>query len=191
MWDGSVPSFPLILDKSGYHIGETWKVWSPGYSERCSICAGKFRYEKSGGAFNGFSQNVTKQVNQGKSLDEAKEQMYDIVRGNFGTFLEACPEDKPFFYWLGPTNVHRTWVKGSGKALWDIDPDSLKGKLPKFLPDVPEIREDFADYLGEAEAFDGGVGVLLEQLKAAGKLENTIVVISGDHGAPGLPRREV
>jgi arylsulfatase A-like enzyme len=187
VWDGSVPSFPLILNDAGYHIGETWKVWSPGAPNDAPFGAGKFAYEKAGGAFNGFSQNVTKLVHQGTPLAAAKEQMYAQVRGNFGAFLEACPEDKPFFYWFGPTNVHRTWVQGSGQALWNINPDSLQGKLPKFLPDVPEIREDFADYLGEAQAFDGGVGVLLEQLKAAGKLDNTIVVISGDHGAPGFP----
>ena len=46
------------------------------------------------------------------------------------------------------------WIKGSGKALWGIEPDSLKGKLPKFLPDVPEVREDVADYFGEIQAFD-------------------------------------
>src|SRR5687768_6867256 len=30
VWDGSLPSFPLMLRNSGYHIGETYKVWSPG-----------------------------------------------------------------------------------------------------------------------------------------------------------------
>jgi uncharacterized sulfatase len=52
---------------------------------------------------------------------------------------------------------------------------------------VPEVREDFADYLGEAQAFDAYVGVLLKQLKDAGELDNTFVVISGDHGMPGVP----
>ena len=53
---------------------------------------------------------------------------------------------------------------GSGKTLWGIDPDRLKGKLPPFLPDVPEVRQDFADYLGEAQAFDAGLGALIEKL---------------------------
>jgi uncharacterized sulfatase len=78
-------------------------------------------------------------------------------------------------------------VKGSGKALWGIDPDSLKGKMPKYLPDVPVVREDFADYLGEAQAYDAYVGALLKQLKDAGELDNTVVIISGDHGMPGVP----
>ena len=49
------------------------------------------------------------------------------------------------------------------------------------------MRQDFADYLGEVQAFDAGLGVLLEMLRETGKLENTIVVVSGDHGAPGFP----
>ncbi len=63
----------------------------------------------------------------------------------------------------------------------------MKGKLPAFLPDVPEVREDFADYLGEIQAFDAYIGVLLKQLEEAGELERTLIVISGDHGAPGFP----
>jgi len=30
IWDDSIPSYPLILKDNGYHIGHTYKVWSPG-----------------------------------------------------------------------------------------------------------------------------------------------------------------
>ncbi|HEY4263461.1 MAG TPA: sulfatase [Schlesneria sp.] len=186
-WDSSIPSFPLLLRDAGYHIGETYKVWGPGTPNDAPFGAGKYAYEKAGGAFNNFSENVTKLVAEGVSFDAASERMYANVRGNFDAFLAARPKDQPFCYWFGPTNVHRQWVKGSGKALWGIDPDSLKGKLPKFLPDVPEIREDFADYLGEIQAYDAGVGVLLKKLDEIGERDNTLIVISGDHGAPGFP----
>ncbi|MEC8738010.1 MAG: sulfatase/phosphatase domain-containing protein, partial [Planctomycetota bacterium] len=79
------------------------------------------------------------------------------------------------------------WIKGSGKKLWDINPDSLKGKMPAFLPDVPEVRQDLADYFGEIAAWDAAVGVLLDELENAKLTDNTLVVISGDHGAPGFP----
>ncbi len=59
--------------------------------------------------------------------------------------------------------------------------------MPPFLPDVDTIREDFADYLGEAMAFDAGLGVLLEMLEESGELDNTLIVVSGDHGIPGFP----
>ncbi len=60
--------------------------------------------------------------------------------------------------------------------------------MPAFLPDVHEIREDAADYLGECLAVDQGLRILLEELEAAGELDNTLFVVSGDHGIPGMPR---
>jgi uncharacterized sulfatase len=96
--------------------------------------------------------------------------------------------NQPFCYWFGPTNCHRKWIAGSGKELWGIDPDDLKGKIPPYLPDVPVVREDFADYLGEAQAFDAGLGVVIEELRRVGAYDNTILVVSGDHGFPGVTR---
>jgi N-sulfoglucosamine sulfohydrolase len=97
-------------------------------------------------------------------------------------------EGQPFCYWFGPTNVHRKWIRGSGKKLWAIDPDELMGKMPPFLPDVPEIREDLADYFGEIAAFDAALGVLEEELKNIGERDKTLIVVSGDHGPPGFPK---
>ena len=187
VWDSNIPSWPLLLKDSGYHIGETYKVWSPGTPNDAPFGAGQFAYEQVGGQYNNFSENVTKLVRAGTSLDDAKQKLFAEVTGNFNAFLAARPKDQPFCYWFGPTLVHRQWEQGSGQALWGIDPESLRGKLPKFLPDVPEVREDFADYLGEIQGFDAGVGLLLKRLEEADELDKTIVVISGDHGAPGFP----
>lgn len=187
IWDSTIPTFPLLLKDAGYHIGKTSKVWSPGTPQDAGIGGQTHAYEKAGTRFNNFSQNATAMVNKGATVAEAREVLLAEVRGNFNDFLAARDPSKPFFYWFGPTNVHRTWTRGSGKALWNIDPDALKGKLPAFLPDVPEIREDFADYLGEVQAFDAFIGVLLKRLEEIGELDNTFIVISGDHGAPGFP----
>jgi uncharacterized sulfatase len=69
-----------------------------------------------------------------------------------------------------------------------LNPDDLEGKLPPYLPDVPVVREDFCDYLGEAQAVDAAIGVLLTELERTGELERTFIVVSGDHGIPGFPR---
>jgi arylsulfatase A-like enzyme len=187
VWDESIPTFPLLLRDSGYQIGKTAKVWSPGTPADAPIGRQQYAFQSAGMAFNNFSEQATQAVKDGKPLERARAELIAQAEGNFASFLKARDAKKPFFFWFGPTTVHRTWIKGSGKALWGIDPDSLKGKLPKFLPDVPEVREDFADYLGEAQAFDAYVGALVKQLKEAGELEHTIVVVSGDHGAPGFP----
>lgn len=187
-WDPAIPSFPLLLRDNGYHIGKVYKVWSPGTPKDAPFGGQEYGFEQRGANFSSFSQSVTKMVDGGKSVEEAKQFLLDHVGNEFDDFLKAQPEDEPFLFWFGPTNPHRKWTKGSGKALWGLEPDELEGKLPSFLPDVPLVREDFADYLGEAMAFDAGVGVLLDRLEKAGKLENTLVVVSGDHGAPGFPR---
>ena len=123
----------------------------------------------------------------GKSIAAAKQELYDEVTANFSAFLADRKPGEPFCYWFGPTQAHRKWTQGSGKALWGIDPDSLKGKLPPFLPDVPVVREDLADYFGEVQSFDAALGVLLAKLEEIGELDNTLIVVSGDHGAPGFP----
>ena len=187
VWDPAIPSFPLTLKDKGYHIGKAFKVWGPGEPGDAPFGGQAHAYQKAGGRFNNFSEEVTKMVAAGKAVEDAKNELYAEVRGNFNDFLTARPKGAPFFYWHGPTNVHRKWVKGSGEALWGIKPDELKGKLPKHLPDVPEFREDFGSYLGEIQAFDAQVGVLVKRLEEEGELDNTIIVISGDHGAPGFP----
>lgn len=184
IWDESIPSYPLILRERGYHIGHTYKVWSPGSPINAPYGAGETAYNEKGRRFNNFSQFVSGQ----EDVQAAKQVLYDEVRGNFRDFLSDREENQPFCYWFGPTNPHRKWTAGSGKALWGIDPDDLKGKLPPFLPDVPIVREDFADYLGEVVAFDAGLGVVLDELERIGELENTLIVVSGDHGIPGFPR---
>jgi len=184
IWDETIPSYPHLLRDSGYHIGHTYKVWSPGTPVNAPYGGRDRGFNKAGSKFNGFSQYVSKQ----KDADSAKGILYSEVRNNFRQFITARPDDEvPFCYWFGPTNCHRKWVRGSGKKLWGIDPDKLKGKLPPFLPDVPIVREDIADYLGEVQAFDAGLGVLLAELEEMGELERTIVVVSGDHGIPGFP----
>ncbi|MCL4205348.1 MAG: sulfatase [Pirellulaceae bacterium] len=183
VWDDSIPSYPLLMRDSGYHIGHTYKVWSPGTPRDAPYGGSQYAYVKRGGNLNGYSQFVSK----AKDRQAAKQQVMDQVRGNFQDFL-ADREGRPFCYWFGPTNTHRKWIQGSGKDLWGLNPDDLKGKMPPFLPDVPVVREDFCDYLGEVQAFDASLGILLDELERIGELDNTLIAVSGDHGIPGFPR---
>ncbi len=187
VWDGSQPAFPLMLRRAGYHIGETYKVWGPGSPNDAPFDSPKHSYEKAGNRFNQFSGNVTRMVAAGKEVEAAKNEIYSEVERNFDAFLADRKDGRPFLYWFGPTNTHRKWQRGSGKALWGIEPDSLKGKLPPFIPDVPVTREDMADYIGEVQAFDTALGRLLAKLESIGELDKTLVVVSGDHGPPGFP----
>lgn len=183
IWDGSTPSYPLLLNKAGYHIGHTYKVWSPGTPANAPYGAAAFAYNRRGSKFNSFSQRVS----GARNIEQAKKNLLEEVRGNFRDFLAARKNNESLCYWFGPTNCHRKWIQGSGAKLWGLNPDDLKGKLPSFLPDVHVVREDFADYLGEVMAFDASLGVLMEELDRIGELDNTLIAVSGDHGIPGFP----
>ncbi|MBI5768782.1 MAG: sulfatase [Verrucomicrobia bacterium] len=186
VWDETIPSFPLLLRDAGYHIGKSFKVWSPGTPADAPFGRQEYAYQSAGNACNNFSEESTAMVESGMTVAAAREKILGQVRGNFDSFLAARKAGQPWHYFLGTTTTHRAWTRGSGKALWGIEPDSLKGKLPKFLPDVAELREDVADYLGECQAVDAYVGVLLKRLEEIGELDKTVVVLSGDHGMPGV-----
>ncbi|RMF45259.1 MAG: sulfatase [Planctomycetota bacterium] len=183
-WDESIPSYPLLLEKAGYRIGQTYKVWSPGTPVDAPYGGQRTAFEEAGRRFNRFSQFVE----AAKDKEQARAELLNEVRQNFSQFLDQGDSQQPFCYWFGPTNCHRKWVQGSGRSHWGLDPDALRGKLPKFLPDVEIIREDFCDYLGEVQAFDAALGILLEELDRRGLADNTMVIVSGDHGIPGIPR---
>jgi len=175
-----VKGMPVTLEEGGYHIGLSYKLHM-----RTSMFGGRQNlYNRAGSKFGKFS----KWVSEAEDQAAAKEMLFNEVRRNFLDFIKSRKSGQPFFYSFNPVNTHRPWVRGSGKALWGIDPDDLKGKLPPFLVDTEVVREDFADYLGEAKAFDVSCQVLIDEVKKMGELDNTLIIISGDHGIPGFPR---
>ena len=102
----------------------------------------------------------------------------------FKQFLEARKTDQPFCFWLGSSDPHRLYNKGSGeKSGMRLD----KIKVPDFYPSVEEIRSDIADYYYEVQRFDRDCGQAIKLLEKIGELDNTIVVMTGDHGMP-FPR---
>lgn len=102
----------------------------------------------------------------------------------FEKFLEARPEGAPFCFWLGAHDPHRAYRSGSGRA-GGVDVDAVR--VPPFFPDVDEVRSDIADYYFAVQRFDADVAAALELLEASGELDDTIVVVTGDHGMP-FPR---
>lgn len=102
---------------------------------------------------------------------------------NFDAFLKARPKDKPFCFWFGSQDPHRVYVRDSGLAGKNVK----DVKVPPYWPDVAQVRGDILDYYFEVERFDREVGELLAALERAGELDNTLVIITSDNGAP-FPR---
>jgi len=105
-------------------------------------------------------------------------------RKGFAEFLEARPEGSPFCFWLGASDPHRPYKLGTGR---ESGMDISKVKLFSFFPDSEVIRSDVADYFFEVQRFDSDVDAALKLLDEIGEADNTIIVITGDHGMP-FPR---
>jgi arylsulfatase A-like enzyme len=100
-----------------------------------------------------------------------------------GTDWNQRKPDQPFFAHITIMETH----KGAGWKLARrqpkselVDPEKLK--LAAYYPDSPVARDEYANYLDVIHLSDGYVGQLLDRLEREGLRDNTIVVISSDHG---------
>lgn len=91
-------------------------------------------------------------------------------------FLAKKPADKPFFLWVNFSDPHHPWVADKFR------PDPATLKLPAHFPDLPGMRAQLADYIGEVNRVDRTVKAVLEELRKAGHEKDTLVVFSGDNG---------
>lgn len=85
--------------------------------------------------------------------------------------------DKPFFLSYGMVNTHRPYPD---RRLRQVDARFVQ--VPASVPDTPENRRDMADYICAAMAVDDCVGQVLAALREAGLYEDTVILLSTDHG---------
>jgi len=161
--------FSDALETVGYELGFTGKPWGPG----------NWR-------ITGWPRNpVGPEFNQIKYERPPQPGIANInYAANFQAFLEQKSVDKPFFFWYGGKEPHRSYMKGcglkNGKKLEDV-------VVPAFLPDDPEIRSDMLDYAVEIEWFDSHLQKIIDLLAQRGELDNTLIVVTSDNGMP-FPR---
>ena len=86
-------------------------------------------------------------------------------------------------FWLGTHEPHRGFEAGAGRNLARIPPRSSCRRCSRS----PGGAGDLLDYYVEIEHFDQMIVRAMATLEKAGQLDNTIVVITSDHGMP-FPR---
>lgn len=160
-----LPVFTEQLASAGYHVGMTGKGWGPGRA-------------------TGWPQNPAGKSYSAKKTKSPKGIASTDYAANFDVFLNERSDDQPFCFWFGCHEPHRTYEVGIGKAN-GIDPTKIR--IPKFLPDSPEIRNDIADYFYEIQWFDSHLSKMLNRLADSGELKNTLVIVTSDNGMP-FPR---
>jgi N-sulfoglucosamine sulfohydrolase len=89
---------------------------------------------------------------------------------------------QPFYAHLTLLQTHRTW---KGDPQRPIDPKLVT--IPSWYPDTPLTRKDWALGLESAQTSDRDIGDIIARLKNEGLYDNTIIVITADHGI-ALPR---
>lgn len=91
---------------------------------------------------------------------------------------------QPFFSVFNFVTTHESQIRDRPhKAIHD----PAKVKVPPYHPDLPEVRQDWAQYYDKLTQMDAQVGEVLAQLRQDNLDESTIIVYYGDHGC-GLPR---
>lgn len=155
-------SFTEVLAEAGYGVGAQGKFWGPGIARTADGAT------RTWGLMPSTAQKTDADPGVG-----------------FKKFLAARPQGKPFFYWFGSRYPHRPYKPDlgltAGKKPSDIE------RVPKIWPDNDVVRRDMLDYAVEIERYDAEVGALLKVLEESGEAENTLVIVTSDHGMP-FPR---
>lgn len=167
-WPEQFITFPDLFMEAGYHVGLTGKGWGPGNWK-------DYREHNPAGPL--YDKYRTEAPGEGMSNR-------DYARNFIENFLPERQEGQPFLFWLGTNEPHRGYEDGNGlrrgKKLEDVE-------VPAFFPDTKTVRSDLLDYAIEVEWYDTHVGRVIDHLEKIGELENTIVVMTSDHGMP-FPR---
>ncbi len=91
----------------------------------------------------------------------------------------------PFFLDIGFGETHTTNnASPAGSYFGYKNGDPATAELPVNLADTPETRRDMADFAVAAEQLDANIGRILDTLKARGLADNTLVIVTTDHGIP-------
>jgi N-sulfoglucosamine sulfohydrolase len=174
------PRFPDLLAGSGYLTARAYKTLPFKPSAPAASTEGLDSFLRYGLHVSGGADAREQADRRATVLQETRDAIRRVIK--------ACPSGQPFFFVVGPFNTHRPFAPGSGERLWGFDLEKMANYVPAHLPNVETIRRDLADYLGEVQAVDLMLGVLVEELQAMGRWDNTLLVLSGDNGAPGFPR---
>lgn len=106
----------------------------------------------------------------------------------------AADQGKPYFLNVNLHDPHRPFAnapqekRDQNPKVWKdtplvenpYKPDEIE--VPGFLPDLPEIRLEMAEYYTSVRRCDEIVGEVLKVLEESGQADNTVVLFLSDHG---------
>lgn len=106
-------------------------------------------------------------------------------------FASAKAARQPFFYYVNFFDPHGPFTKETdqvnGLPAEPLAADDIVDPLPLPTPNKDRLRLATARLLNTILRVDAGMGLLLDELKAAGCADNTLVIFVGDNGL-AMPR---
>lgn len=93
---------------------------------------------------------------------------------------------QPFFAVFNSEKSHESKIRSRPHSAVH---DPSKVTVPAYHPDTPEVRRDWAQYYDGVSNADQDAGARIQELEAAGLLDDTIVFYYADHGS-GMPRNK-
>jgi N-sulfoglucosamine sulfohydrolase len=97
----------------------------------------------------------------------------------------AAREKKPFFINANICDPHRPFINAKTTA-GELDGAKVyqpaEVTVPAFLEDLPRVRDEVAQYYSTVNRFDVAFGLIMQELTAARRDADTIVVFLSDHG---------
>ena len=109
-----------------------------------------------------------------------------------GFIAQATKAGKPFFLMANSHDPHRPFVGSAQekrfRRLLDRIPKPSRMyrpqdvTVPGFLPDIPAVRKEVAQYYCSVRRADDTVGAVLRALHESGQEKNTLVMFLSDHG---------
>ncbi|CAN0466297.1 unnamed protein product, partial [Laminaria digitata] len=164
-------TYQEVLVENGYTTGHTGK----GYAPALTLTANGSEREVMGPAFN---KKTLIPATTGIGPND--------YSANFIDFLDQSPKNEPWSFWVGSVEPHRGYEYGSGVRLAGKTTDMIDN-FPPYWPDNEVTRNDLLDYAYEIEDTDKHIQKILKTLKERNLLENTLVIVTSDHGMP-FPR---
>ena len=158
-----MPDIVSTFQKAGYRTGILGKV-----DHSTPVRLMKWDYE--------FDQN---ELGNGRN----PEIYYQRCR----TFFEQRKaDDKPFYFMVNSHDPHRPYcnpeklTKGAAMPSKIYKPSEVV--VPGFLPDLPGVRAELAQYLNSTRRLDDTFGKVMQALDESGFADNTLVVFLSDNG---------
>ncbi|XP_068832947.1 N-sulphoglucosamine sulphohydrolase isoform X2 [Capricornis sumatraensis] len=174
-----VQSLPLLLGRAGIHTGIIGKK----HVGPEMVYPFDFAYTEENGSVLQVGRNITR--------------IKLLVR----KFLQTRG-DRPFFLYVAFHDPHRCGHAqpqygafcekfGNGESgmgrIPDWTPQTYNPKdvqVPYFVPDTPAARADLAAQYTTVGRMDQGIGLVLQELRGAGVLNDTLVIFTSDNGIP-------